>query len=226
MPLSRLKLPGFARRSKQAGLEGQPVDPGILDACSHAMRHLGGPRLERLGVVSAVRGEGRSSIATAMAFAQSRDYGRSTLLIDADFDGPGLASRFGVASGPGLSELLRGRASLDLAIRPVAENLTLMTAGEIDSAPSRLANDLVGSGLLAELQMEFPAIVADLPALLGSPSGVLLAEAFDSMLLVVRAETTPVSKVREALSPIQGEPFVMLNGTRSSLPGWLRRFLI
>ena len=225
LPLSRLKIPGFARRTKQVGLESQPVDAAMLEVCSEAMRHLGGPRLERLGVLSSVRGEGRSSIAAALAFAHARDYGRSTLLIDADFEGPGLAARFGVDSAPGIAELLRGRTSLDNAIRPVGENLLLMPAGEIDGAPSRLANELVGSGLLAELQMEFQAIVADLPALLGSPSGVLLAEAFESTLLVIRAEGTPISKVREALTPIQGQPVVILNGTRSSLPGWVRRFL-
>lgn len=224
VPSPRLRFPGFSRRSKQAQLETWPVERDIIDACSHAMRHLGGPKLERLGVLSSVRGEGRTSIAAAMALAQARDYGRPTLLLDADLDGPSLATRFGVNSAPGVAEVVRGQASVDSALRQVGENLTLMTAGEIENAPSRLATELVGSGLLAELQMEFQAIVADLPALLGSPSGVLLADAFDSNLLVIRADATPISRVREALSSIQGQPVVMLNGTRSSLPRWLRRF--
>jgi Mrp family chromosome partitioning ATPase len=221
---SRVRLPGFARRSKDTEACPRYVDTELVDACSHVMRHLGGPKVERLGVLSSVRGEGRSSIATAIAFAQARDYGRTTLLLDADFDGPGLANRFGVNSVPGISDVVRGRASVDNALRQVGEGVTLMAAGEVGTAPSRLANELVASGLLSELQMDFEAIVADLPALLGSPTGVLLAEAFENPLLVIRAETTPISRVREATSSLQSHPVVILNGTRTSMPRWLRRF--
>jgi Mrp family chromosome partitioning ATPase len=220
---SRLRLPGFVRRAKEAELYARPVDAEFIDACSHAMRHLGGPKLEKLGISSSLRGEGRTSVAAAMAIAQARDYGRPTLLLDADFDGPGLADRFGVPPIPGVSEVIRGRASVDKALHQVDENLTLMTAGDVGNASSRLATQLVSSGLLAELQMDYEAMIADLPALLGSPTGVLLAEAFDNPLLVLRAEVTPVSKVREAVSSLPSQPVVMLNGTRSSLPGWLRR---
>ena len=125
----RVRLPGFAGRSKGAEACPRYVDTDLIDACSHAMRHLGGPKVERLGVLSSVRGEGRSSIATAMAFAQARDYGRTTLLLDADFDGPGLATRFGVNSVPGISDVVRGRASVDSALRQVGEGVTRRRKG-------------------------------------------------------------------------------------------------
>jgi len=67
-------------------------------------------------------------------------------------------------------------------------------------------------------------IIADLPALLQSASGALLAESFDNTVLVVRAAVTPLPRVREAISTLNTEPVVMLNGTRSNLPDWLRRF--
>ena len=225
--LTRLRIPGLTRKSRhEVQLDGCAVDGAILAACSHAMRHLGGPKLERIGILSSVHGEGRSSIAAGITLAQAQDYGRPTLLLDIDFDGPRLADRFGVPPAPGISELLRGRVSLDRALQQVGDNVTLMPAGEMDMPASRLATEFVGSGLVTELQMDFPAIVADLPPLLGSPSGVLLAEVFETTVLVVRAESTPISTVREALYSIKGSPVVMLNGTRSSLPGWLRRFFI
>jgi Mrp family chromosome partitioning ATPase len=196
----------------------------MIEACSYAMHKLGGPKMGRLGVLSSVRGEGRTSIAAAMAYVQSRDYGRSTLLLDADFDGPNLASVFGLASSPGLAEVVRGRAGIDEALHHVDEGLTVMTAGDITSPPSRLAKELASSSLLEELQVDFEVIIADLPALLQSASGALLAESFDNTVLVVRAAVTPLPRVREAIAALNTEPVVMLNGTRSNLPDWLRRF--
>ena len=64
-----------------------------------------------------------------------------------------------------------------------------MTAGEVTRPPSRLAKDLVSSSLLSELRVDYEVIIADLPAVLQSASGAVLAQAFvDNAVLVVRAQ--------------------------------------
>jgi Mrp family chromosome partitioning ATPase len=222
-PISEAPPPGYARLPERPRLDTPPVSSRIIEACSFAMHSLGGPALDRIGVVSALRGEGRTSIAIAMAIAQAHDYGRSALLLDFDFDGPGLAPMFDLEAGPGVADVVRGRSSVDGVLHHVARGVTVMPAGDVGNSSSRLANEVLASNLLKELQGEFDVIVADLPALLHSAAGPLLADAFEQLLMVIRADITPASKVREAAAHLRSEPSVLLNGTESSLPPRLNR---
>lgn len=216
--------PGYARRPKQVVLDARPaVDKAIVAACRDATRNLGGHKLVRLGVTSSVRYEGRTSVAVGMATVQARDYGRATLLLDGDFESPGLNALFGLPPAPGIADVLAGRAAIDGALREVSDGLTVLTAGEVDAVPPRLARDLVTSNLLAGLQRTFDVIIADLPPLLDSTAGPNLVEAFDNPLLVVRARATSIATVRQAIATLPKAPPVMLNRTRSTLPGWLSR---
>jgi hypothetical protein len=52
-----------------------------------------------------------------------------------------------------------------------------------------------------------------------------MARVFDEILLVVRAGVTPAARVREAAADLPVAPNVLLNGSESSLPGWIRRLL-
>ncbi len=205
-----------------ASIDSLPVQPEIVEACSLAMHNIGGPDLTRVGVASALRGEGRTSIATGIAAAQARDYGRSVLLVDADFDGPELAERFGLSTAPGMAEVLNGQAGVNDALRQVGDGVTVMTSGEVGPAPSRLAAALVQSNVLDELQGEFDVIVLDLPAIRRSSSGPLLCVAIHPLVLVVRADRTPLAEVREAVELLDEAPVVMLNGTSSRVPRWAR----
>jgi Mrp family chromosome partitioning ATPase len=224
VPAAAPPAPEVVEPPKKPRSRSRPIDEKVIEACSYTMHKLGGPRICQLGVLSSVRGEGRTSIAAAMAYVQSHDYGRSTLLLDADFDGPHLASMYGLASSPGAAEVVASRAGIDEAIHRVDGGLTVMTAGDVPNPPSRLAKELASSSLLAELHEDFEVVIADLPAVLHSASGAILAQAFDNTVLVVRAAVTPIPRVREAVSALDADPMVMLNGTHSKIPYWLRRF--
>ncbi len=208
------------------GLPKPVVGEPLVRACSQLMPRLGGARLSRIGVTSALRGEGRSTVAIAMAYVQAREYRRPTLLVDADLDTPSLADRFGLPPSPGLAELLAGLVPVDAALRTVDDGLSVLPVGRVQDPGPKLASQLASSNLLAELQGLFEVVVGDLPALLHSPSASLLAEPFGHPLLVVRARVTPVAKVREAVASLPSEPVVLLNGTHSRLPAWLRGFFI
>src|SRR2546430_8763431 len=49
---------------------------------------IGGPKLTSIGVTSALRGEGRTSVALALAAVQREDFGRSVILVDMDLENP------------------------------------------------------------------------------------------------------------------------------------------
>ncbi len=197
----------------------------ILEACRRASFKLGGPRLRRLGVTSSLRGEGRSTVALAMALVQQLDYGRSALLLELDLENPSLAPRVGADGRPGLCELLRGDVSLERALQAVPDGPLFLAAGAAFGSPVRAVTELARGDILARVAGSVDVVVADLPPLLASDHGRAAAALFDQLLLVVRAGVTPVVRIREAVSGLPAPPAVLLNGVRQDLPTWMRRLI-
>jgi Mrp family chromosome partitioning ATPase len=71
----------------------------------------------------------------------------------------------------------------------------------------------------------YDLVIIDGPALLVRSDALVLADLADGVLFVVRAGITPLSQVNQALDQIEERKLrgVVLNGTYSSVPGWLRR---
>jgi tyrosine-protein kinase len=217
------------RRSPQA-LERANASPPrvaspILEACRPASLKIGGPNLHCLGVTSALPGEGRTTIALAMALIQQLDYGRTAVLLEADLENPTLARRLGADPWPGLSELVHGKNNLNQVMQPVAEGLSFIAAGISARSPARTLTDLGQGNYLERIAAEADVIVADLPSLLGCSYGRAACTMFDDLLLVVRAGVTPLARVREATAGLPSRPSLLLNSAHSNMPPWLRRLL-
>jgi protein-tyrosine kinase len=204
-------------------LLGIPIP--LLDGCRNATRLIGGPNIRLLGVTSSTRGEGRTSVAEAMAAVQRQDFGRKVALVDMDFENPALAKAHDLAHWPGLGELSRGEASANQVLQPLRSGVQVVTAGAIAGNVARGATEVAGSNALTQLLDEVDVVIADLPPLLGGGVGFTLARPFQEILLVVRAGVTPIARVREAMTDLHVTPHIMLNGTQTSLPRWLRRLL-
>jgi len=190
-----------------------PVMPEeILDSCSLASLQLGGPTLRSLGITSAIRGEGRTTIALAMTLVQRQDYDRRPLLIEMDVEHPCLGRRLGLRTSPGLSEVVRGQATLDDAIQWI-DGIRVVTAGASLGRPDRVIVELVASDVLSRLGEGCDVIIADLPAVTGCSFAALAAGTVASLLLVVRAGVTPAARIREAVADLPLPPAVLLNGT-------------
>lgn len=201
------------------------VPDGMLEACRAASLLVAGPSLSRLGVTSSVRGEGRSSIAMAMATIQRNDYNRTVALVDLDFENPALARRYGCESWPGLAEVARGKTPLDKVLRNVADGFFVVPGGLIGRSVARAVADILRADLLLQLERRVDVIIIDLPPLLGTGSGPTAARAVDNLLLVVRAGVTPVARIKEAAADLHVTPAVVLNASYSSLPRWLGRLV-
>jgi Mrp family chromosome partitioning ATPase len=197
------------------------VAPAMLEACRAASLQIGGPTLSQLGITSTIRGEGRTSVALAMARVQREDYGRSVLLVDLDFDNPKLARLCGCRSWPGMAELSRDATLSDVA-QTVEEGITVIAAGAPDGSAPRIVTDLERGKMLERAAKQYDIVIADLPPLLGCTFGQNVAAWFTDLLLVVRTRVTPVARIREATAHLSVEPRVLLNGAQSDLPRWLR----
>jgi len=103
--------------------------------------------------------------------------------------------------------------------------VAVLPAGVATKHRSRMVRELLSTDLLDELTSLYEVAIVDLPPLLGSTDGPLLAAHFERALLVVRAQVTPLAQIEEAVGMLSTPPLLLVNGIRSSLPRWLRRLV-
>jgi succinoglycan biosynthesis transport protein ExoP len=155
-----------------------------------------------IGVISAVPGEGKSTIAVNLANVLARG-GRSTLLIDADLRNPQLSRRLGDGAKYGLVDLMLGSVPLDRVTRVVSDS-------KLCFVPAVLQHRIANSGdLLASERMQavlgaarhgFDHVIIDLPPLGPISDARAIAPLVDAFILVVHWGSTRFDLLEEALA--------------------------
>ncbi len=201
------------------------VPPMVLRGCREAAQRLGTAEMPMYGISSAIRGEGRSSIALGVAAAECLDRQRRTVLVDLDLEAPSLHRRLGLAEAPRLDDALHDSINIEDHLQRFRGDLWLLAAWQTAGDAPRTLNRLAHSTLMSQLQEWAEAIVFDLPPVLGSSSGVEASRFCTAPVLVVRAGVTPLPQVRDAVDVLGSRPSVILNGVTSRVPPWLRRAL-
>jgi polysaccharide biosynthesis transport protein len=143
-----------------------------------------------LTITSPGPNDGKSLISSnlALSFAEA---GARTLLIDGDTRRGELHSTFGATQRPGLVEYLDGTALIAEVLHPTAHgNLTVIpSGGRKRRAPELLASPRL-SQLIAQLALEFDAIIVDSPPLGAGYDAYALGAATQNMALVMRSGMT------------------------------------
>jgi protein-tyrosine kinase len=223
------KTPAHAAPPKQPRVPGneQPTTPRIrpemLDACVVALRRMGGAQLRSVGVTSSVRGEGRSTVAAAMAVIHASEYGRTTILVEFDGHRSPAAREFGLAESPGIAELVRDNLVIDECIQWITDDFGVVVAGS-DPSMANLLHGSVAEDLVEALSSRADMVVLDLPPLAKGAGGVQLVDLCEAVALVVRAGVS-THRIEEAAAALTTPPFVILNGVKSAAPRWVRRLL-
>jgi len=159
--------------------------------------------LHTLVVTSASPAEGKSFTATNLALTQAQLTGKRVMLADFDFRRPAIDKAFQLSPSPGITDYLRGEASLSQVIRRIpAANLHIMTCGESVPNPLELLNLNQCRQLLASLREYFDWVILDSPPLLFAADANLLATMCDSTILVVRIGSTTYDAVTRALQSL------------------------
>lgn len=150
-------------------------------------------------ITSSLPEEGKttSSINFALSLAQME----RTLLIDADLRKPSLGSRFGLSSAqPGLTNVLTGTHPLEECLyHDEALSLDVLSAGVLTSNPLELISSSAFVTLLDELKERYDRIVIDSPPCLPVSDSYVLAQQADSTIIVINADRTRVSEVKEVV---------------------------
>ncbi len=172
-------------------------------------------------VTSAAPGEGKTTISSELA-ASFALCGERTLLIAMDMRKPRLNTYFDELKGkPGVAELLSGNAELDEVIHPTSvEGLSVMISGGKSANPSELLHETELKELFDALPERFDRIILDSAPVLPVSDSRILAKFAHSILLVVRANKTPVGAVMRANDLLKAAgklpAGVVLNGMKSS----------
>jgi capsular exopolysaccharide synthesis family protein len=160
-------------------------------------------RVRSLGVVSAVAGEGKTTLSLGLAAALARQPGRRVLLVEADLRRPAIERYLGLPGSPGVAEWLRGGISEIPVRRVIPAGFYMITAGQSELQRP----ELLGSGRMAALfetvRRGFHYVVADCPPLTPIADSVVLQDFLDGFLLVVRAEASPRDAVVRAVAQLR-----------------------
>ncbi len=180
-----------------------------------------------LGFTSSINGEGKSFLALTSARALARDNGVPVTLLECNWEHPCLHRYSGISSTPGLAEYLRGEANEKVIRYQVESNLTIIPAGNGRQDSVKLIQQLRKQGSFDSLLLPDELFIVDLPPIVTSAYGALIASLVDALIVVVRAHVTPATMIAETYTQLKGLPVegMLLNQVESHIPRWLRHLL-
>ena len=154
--------------------------------------------LRSLVVTSALPLEGKTTVATNLATSLAQ-FGRSTLLVDADLRRPRVHRVFGIGKSIGLTSLVVGEATIrEAVIGTLVDGLSVLPAGPIPPNPSELLHSAAFGRLKEDLLNHYDYVIFDSPPMGAVTDAAVLAPQVDGVLLVVRAGRTTRDSINSA----------------------------
>ena len=158
-------------------------------------------RLASLLVISPLKGDGKTSVATNLAVAFARA-GKQVILVDADLRSPQVAPRMGTPQIPGLSEVISESTAVQDAlvdIEPFGSYLRVLPGGSIPPNPSEMLGSARMSTILAELSEMSDLVLIDSPPVLVVSDAFPLFDQVAGIVGVSRLEQTPREAITRAI---------------------------
>lgn len=159
--------------------------------------------------------EGKSTSVMTLGITMAQS-GNRVLIIDTDMRRPRLHKAFGVPNDVGVSSLVVGDGSLDLAIKNTeVPGVFLLPCGPIPPNPSELLHTEAFRNLLKTAGQRFDRVILDSPPIGALTDAVILATQVDGVVMVLKAGKTSremVKRAARALSDVNAKVFgVVLN---------------
>jgi receptor protein-tyrosine kinase len=187
-----------------------------------------GPVVERgnrVMVTSALPREGKSFVSLNLAISIALEVDSTVLLVDADVANPSLMKRMHLPESKGLLDLLTddGMDLADVMLKTNVEKLSLLSAGTSDRRATEMLASAAMARLVDEMASRYPdrILIFDSPPLLAATEARVLASHMGQIVMVVEADHTNQSAVKQALETIENCPVVLmvLNKAASSKVG-------
>jgi Mrp family chromosome partitioning ATPase len=140
-----------------------------------------------IGIVSAVPGEGKTTVALGLAATLARATRQRVLLVEADLRKPSIEKYLGLPRARGVSDWLAGSAMV-LPVRTLANwSVGLLPAGKTALESMDALGSARMGALIAAGRERFSYVILDCPPLMPVADAVVLQDYVDGMLMVVRA---------------------------------------
>lgn len=153
-----------------------------------------------LVVTSTAPGEGKSSLATNLAFAMGQL--QRVLLIDADLRRPTLARNFKFPAGtPGLANLIAGTATIEECIQSEGD-VDMLLAGTVPPNPLELLSSPSFVKLLDAFKSRYDRIIIDSPPSLAVSDASLLSTLANAVVYVIKSESTMIPHAEKGVGQL------------------------
>lgn len=180
------------------------------------------PHADRIGVTSAVPGEGKTFLALNLAMSLAHEPDFEVLLVDGDIPKSDITKILELQDHPGLMDVLANEQlrAEDVVVRTDIPNLSVIPVG----TPHPLTAELFGSQRMEVVLEQLTSVrqrrlvVFDSSPLLATPEAPILAAHMGQIAMVVGAGRTSRQEVKLALSALGESQFVGMILNKSHLP--------
>jgi polysaccharide biosynthesis transport protein len=180
----------------------------------------GGSGVRSMAVVSALSGEGKSTLSANLAKSFVEGSVGRVLLIDADMRCPSLHRTFKLPIGPGLAELLGRQADLRSTIRQTSiERLDFLPAGELNAPVAGL---FVGDNfrmLVDRLRASYDFVIVDTPPILPVGDALLIGAGVDGVVFCALRDKSDASSILKARQRLANAGVTVLGAVLNGSPG-------
>lgn len=155
-------------------------------------------------ITSPGRGEGKTLTVGNLGLAMAQESQRRICIVDADLRHPQMHRMFGLPDGPGLCDVLAGRATLEEALVTLEEHqVTILPAGNVPAHPAELLGTSAMRKTMDVLRAQFDRVVVDAAPAAPLADVSILAPLVDRILIVVRSGVTTKPSIHDAVSSIE-----------------------
>lgn len=148
-------------------------------------------------VTSAGESEGKTTVASNLAIVLAQS-GKKVLLLDSDMRRPNVHAQFNIHNRVGLSDLVRGKLTLENVVRtlPEVNNLDIITSGGLPPNPAEMLGSERMRTILEELKTLYDIVVLDSPPMLVSDAQILSTRTDGVIYVIVPGLTHSVAAKR------------------------------
>ncbi|MBQ9833458.1 MAG: CpsD/CapB family tyrosine-protein kinase [Clostridia bacterium] len=158
--------------------------------------------IHSLVITSIMPSEGKSLTSVTLAISMT-EYGKRTLLVDADCRRPSLAGMLKQRPSVGLPQVLAGTVPLLDAIVATNQEGLFFLDSETLANPVEVLSSKRCSDLIAEMRQHFDMIIFDTPPLCSFIEAAVLSTKVDGTVLVISPGVTDSDKAVEALGQLK-----------------------
>ncbi|MEW6730921.1 MAG: CpsD/CapB family tyrosine-protein kinase [Acidobacteriota bacterium] len=175
--------------------------------------------LHSICITSSVANEGKTFVATNLALALSAESERGVIVIDGNLRKPSVRTVQGAIGVSGLAGFLQSDCTeIDSLIVHTKHLSAFIPAGSGPNNPLPLLNSEKMKWLMGELRNRYDFVIIDAPSTATLADTESLASLTDGLILVIRAEQTPLSLAQQSLKLLSKHTILgtVLNGTAAA----------